>query len=223
MVGRLQPHVHVATIGEDLVFLDILGDAYFCLPGAAGFVTLGGDAQTFAGCEDWLFAQLLAADLAFDAPADSSAPPRLRPPDLPVADLRRLESAAIIDFASIRRMAPAAMALYRHGHGGSLSDLLAAAARSASLGARRAGATRDQMVALAQSCERLIPWVPFQGACLFRSFLTLSVLRRAGHAVSWIFGVQTWPFRAHCWLQAGDLVLNDAAERVSGYAPIFVA
>jgi hypothetical protein len=38
-----------------------------------------------------------------------------------------------------------------------------------------------------------------------------------------VFGVRTWPFHAHCWLQCDDVVLDDQADRVAAYAPILVA
>jgi hypothetical protein len=71
--------------------------------------------------------------------------------------------------------------------------------------------------------QTLWPWSPVQGACLFHALALRIFLRRAGGRCDWVFGVRTWPFSAHCWLQSGDLVLNDVAERVGAYRPIMVA
>jgi hypothetical protein len=68
--------------------------------------------------------------------------------------------------------------------------------------------------------RRLAPWLPLDGLCLYRSHLLRTYLVALGHSVDWMFGVRTWPFRAHCWLQAGDVALDDEAERVSAYHPI---
>ncbi len=38
----------------------------------------------------------------------------------------------------------------------------------------------------------------------------------------WVFGVKTEPFDAHCWVQHGEIVLNDAPDRVRQYSPILV-
>ena len=38
----------------------------------------------------------------------------------------------------------------------------------------------------------------------------------------WVFGVKTEPFDAHCWVQHGEVVLNDAPDRVRQYSPILV-
>jgi hypothetical protein len=37
---------------------------------------------------------------------------------------------------------------------------------------------------------------------------------------TWVFGVQTRPFAAHCWLQHENIVLNDTVEHVTRYTPI---
>jgi hypothetical protein len=56
--------------------------------------------------------------------------------------------------------------------------------------------------------------------CLFDSVSLLNFLARYGFFPSLVFGVIAEPFQAHCWLQDGDVVLNDAVERVTAYAPI---
>jgi hypothetical protein len=77
-----------------------------------------------------------------------------------------------------------------------------------------------RVAAVTAAFTRLMPWVPGQGACLHRAFLLLFMLRRAGADAVWVFGVRTWPFSAHCWVQVGDAVLDDDPERVSRYTPI---
>jgi len=58
--------------------------------------------------------------------------------------------------------------------------------------------------------------------CLYDSFALLEYLARHGIYADWVFGVQTRPFAAHCWVQYGDIVFNDTVEHVSGYTPIMV-
>jgi hypothetical protein len=58
--------------------------------------------------------------------------------------------------------------------------------------------------------------------CLYDSLALLEFLARYGIYPDWVFGVQTRPFAAHCWVQHGDLVFNDTVEHVSGYTPIMV-
>jgi transglutaminase-like putative cysteine protease len=58
--------------------------------------------------------------------------------------------------------------------------------------------------------------------CLYDSLALIEFLARNGIQADWVFGVQTRPFAAHCWVQHGDIVFNDTVEHVSGYTPIMV-
>jgi hypothetical protein len=58
--------------------------------------------------------------------------------------------------------------------------------------------------------------------CLFDSLTLLKFLAHYGIFADWVFGVQARPFAAHCWVQLGDVVLNDTVEHVSGYTPIML-
>jgi hypothetical protein len=63
-------------------------------------------------------------------------------------------------------------------------------------------------------------WYPRAYLCLFDSFALLEFLAWHDIYPRWTFGVTADPFQAHCWLQDGSIVLNDALNRVSGYTPI---
>lgn len=58
--------------------------------------------------------------------------------------------------------------------------------------------------------------------CLYDSLALLEFLARHGIYPDWVFGVQTRPFAAHCWVQHGEIVFNDTVEHVRGYTPIMV-
>jgi hypothetical protein len=78
----------------------------------------------------------------------------------------------------------------------------------------------------------LPPWLPYylharfyypaDLICLRDSFLTMNMLVRAGIAADWVFAVQADPFKAHCWVQVGDTVINDNVETVARFTPILV-
>jgi hypothetical protein len=76
---------------------------------------------------------------------------------------------------------------------------------------------------LAVQFERLRPLIPCAGSCLPSSMLLRAFLRRHGIGCRWIFGVQTFPFEAHCWVEYQGVVLNDTVEHVSWYTPIATA
>jgi hypothetical protein len=56
--------------------------------------------------------------------------------------------------------------------------------------------------------------------CLFDSLALIHFLAQYGLYPDWVFGVSADPFEAHCWVQAGQVVLNDTVERVSAFTPI---
>lgn len=56
--------------------------------------------------------------------------------------------------------------------------------------------------------------------CLPRSIALALCLAARGVRSQVIIGVKIAPFGAHCWVQAGDLVLNESVEEVLRYQPI---
>jgi hypothetical protein len=70
--------------------------------------------------------------------------------------------------------------------------------------------------------HRWVPYAPVSGKCLLRSFLLLSLLRSEGFDALWVFGVRLWPFTAHCWLQCGDVALDEQPDRIRSFTPIMV-
>jgi Transglutaminase-like superfamily len=73
---------------------------------------------------------------------------------------------------------------------------------------------------LAAIFDRLRPFYPQNYDCLPDSLRLIHFLARFGLFPDWVFGVIADPFEAHCWVQAGSLVLNDRLERVSAFTPI---
>jgi hypothetical protein len=59
-------------------------------------------------------------------------------------------------------------------------------------------------------------------ACLLDSLTLMHFLARYGVFPTWVFGVKTDPFYAHCWVQQGDLVFNDSPDFIKGFSPILV-
>jgi hypothetical protein len=61
-----------------------------------------------------------------------------------------------------------------------------------------------------------------KGACMFDSLCLTRFLEYYGISASIIIAVRTTPFEAHCWVQYGDLVLNDTMSNVQEFSPILV-
>jgi len=58
--------------------------------------------------------------------------------------------------------------------------------------------------------------------CLFNSMVLAEFLRAYRIYPHWVFGVHADPWAAHCWLQIGDVALNDRNEEAQGLAPIMM-
>ena len=213
---NLRPDVYAAQLDQDVVLLDVGCGQYFCLPDAApAFELLPGAPP-----------RILDPDLAEDAAhlglvGVGEALAIARPPtparDLPDAPSRRLGAH---DLAS--GLAAFGVLLGRY-HGRSFGKLLAYAVRERRADRPRRlapGLTDPNLTDQVQAFRQILPWAPFQGVCLYRSFFLLAFLRRRGLDATWMFGVRTWPFEAHCWLQVDDLVLDDNLDHVRPFTPI---
>ncbi len=207
----LAPGVHLAWVDEDIVVLDVKADAYILMVGAAALlhsVRQGGG----VAAEPTILNDLAVAGLtsATREPTRRALPLatkalRLAAPSSRVVQARAFFNALSGTFAFKRRSLPA---------------LLQAARRQNKKPGRRdlAAVLRE-----ATAFEIIRPWAPFEGDCLQRSWMLHRHLRQRGLDADWVFGVRTWPFFAHCWVQVGDAVVGDSLDRVSGFTPIMAA
>lgn len=212
---RLAPGIHAAMVEGDLVLLDVAADAYFCLPAAARDLALrGAELEVDASA---LAERLCAAGLALPLVAGLGA---TRPmPPAPTRTARRLIEAGE---ARPRASFHCALALAKAAVRALAGRRLAFEALLPPGAAFVEPSPSPDLLADLALYRGVTPWLPIDGACLFRSHMLRTYLVALGHRVSWVFGVRTWPFSAHCWLQAGDVVLDDEAERLAAYAPILV-
>ena len=80
----------------------------------------------------------------------------------------------------------------------------------------------DKGAALVKAFENAALVLSAVDRCLPRSVALARLLARSGYACQVIIGVKLRPFAAHCWVQAGDLVLNESAEEAARYTPILI-
>jgi len=92
--------------------------------------------------------------------------------------------------------------------------------------ARQLGSRKRSHILTAQQASNLFRYLlsltPFRPKCLFRSFALLHFLDRYGLGADWVFGVQLFPFRAHCWLSTGDLLLNELSHGIEDFRVIWI-
>lgn len=78
----------------------------------------------------------------------------------------------------------------------------------------------DVATRLTQRFQSLRLIYPRPYLCIYDSLALLEFFALHSLFPTWVFGVTVDPFRAHCWLQQGDVVIGDAIERVRSYRPI---
>jgi hypothetical protein len=78
----------------------------------------------------------------------------------------------------------------------------------------------QDIVGLMAAFKDLRPLYPRPYLCLFDSLALLEFLAGYHSFPRIVFGVVADPFHAHCWLQEGNMVLNDDLERIGHYKPI---
>ena len=68
--------------------------------------------------------------------------------------------------------------------------------------------------------QKLRQYYPRPYLCMFDSLALLHFLARYNVFPQWVYGVRLGPFSAHCWVQTGELVVNDVVDTVGAYTPI---
>lgn len=204
--GRLAADVRAVRIGDDLVLLDLSSDDYLLLDHCGPVQVRGSE---LVGPLDTLM-RLSAEELlqsGVEGPG-FPAPPSLPVITLPVAEARPTLKDVVVFMAiwlDAVRHRPTVQRLSRK-----VAD--------------RSG-DRTDFKAIGRRVEvfrRLLPWAPWTGACLLQAELLLRFLNAGGLDAEWVFGVRTWPFMAHCWLQVGDVCVSQSADTLAIYRPIMV-
>jgi hypothetical protein len=233
---RLADHVRACRVGDQLIFLDLLRSKYIAaggplisdlceavLAGAAASDTSLAPSNS-ARLEHWL-EHLREKRLLSDGPPQTPAR-RARPPveavrSLLVDDEIHDGPPAWLDLLRLWRSTQVASWWLRRR---SLSDI---ADQVVALRARHAARTQSispgAMSAAVAAYARLRPLaLTAHDRCLNDSLTLIHFLASRGLFPHWVIGVRVHPFAAHSWVQSGDVVVNDQAERVRHYKPILV-
>jgi hypothetical protein len=206
----LAPDTHMAVVDGDVVLLDARADRYACVAACdSAAIRTGYPARRW---EDSSLVRELAESGYLEPASDTPVIARQLPP-APEQDLHMLHG-------DLPLPAP--------------SDLVHAALSALSTAWRlrtqrpmhwlRSGADnevrKDACVAEARRFAEAHLYLPRLTRCLPHSLALLDFLKRRGCPAQLIFGVRTHPFEAHCWVQAGAVVLNDTLSHARWYAPI---
>jgi len=204
--ASLAEGIHAVRVGDDLILLDLAADDYLCLPECGEVDVLG---RTVSGPMDTLL-RLAAEELLHptktdevrgEAPALPSA--RLPPPPHSRPTLHDVLTFAAIWVRCVRRR-PTLLDLKQRHHG------------------RRGRRDPAALAARVEVFRQLLPFAPATGVCLLQAEMLLRFLNADDLDADWVFGVRTFPFLAHCWLQCGDQCVSEAPETLHVYRPIMV-
>ena len=210
---RLSKTVTACLASGRILFLDVGSDRYLALPMAhnerfLAWVQSPDDAPPQA-CVAILAELGISAGAAQGAPATCSvATPT--PVDSPYLARRRVGLGEVINVAR------SVISARRDVRARPFADVLA----------RRFPATARGLNLVPDLQSRLAifrsarPLVPIRRVCLHDCLALVDWLGPEARGVTLVLGVSAFPFAAHCWLQAGDLVADDHPESPSRYAPI---
>lgn len=232
-------HVRTCTVDEQIVLLDLKSNRYMGIGGSSQqrlMATINGnasdrDAGHQAESADTV-RPLVQQGLLVPATA-CSAPAVTLPPAARSLDVDEGVTSARTGAADIARFVCVAMAAkiclrWRSLHTiankvSARRERRSAAPPVASLQAP-VQAPSQALVSAIASYEKLRPLIfTARDQCLFDSLALIEWLAARGHYPHWVLGVKTHPFRAHAWVQQGDMVLNDHHEHVRRFQPILIA
>jgi len=204
------PRVFLARVDDDIVMLNVDADEYACLVGAGEWMVPADDG-TIQIPDDATADELVTAGVASYEPPPT--PRRAPPPARRI--LPRLNQTNLSEAVSVGLTLFSATLAFRRK---TLAQLVATSLPPIA----RNGVSDQELSRVLAAARVALPWIPMEGECLQRAYELRWLLARQGIRTEWIFGVRTWPFAAHCWLQTDDLVIADSLERVSRFTPIMV-
>jgi Transglutaminase-like superfamily len=232
----LSEHVHLCVTGDQVVLLDLATDQYVALDLALsrsisamvrGWPAVEQTGEPRRSSDGTATAQRMQARglLTTDPRHGKDAAPATIPlPSVSLFDVQDAEEPAIRS-NHVRAFAMSAVVAALKLRGLSIRRVVRAVTRRRE--ARMARAVPFDPKAVSKLVAVFFRLRPFfftgHNACLFESLALIDYLSRFGLFPHWTFGVQVAPFAAHCWVQQGDVVLNDSVENVRRYTPIMQA
>jgi len=207
--------------GQRAIFLDVRSSRYFALPDEANkaFIAIAsGETPSAPGARALAALKLSSVSSASTAPIDTRSVPRpqtqLQGDAGPVSSTLR-RRAIVAQLRSLVRLSCCSLDQILHRLGRRRALLLQ------SDRARSRGTDLALQVASAFLSTRHVR--PRSSHCLTSSLAFLDLALQLGLDAELVFGVQSAPFAAHCWVQRGTELLNDDLEYVSTFTPILAA
>ena len=226
-VFYLTRHTFCALVDAQVVFLDLRGDRYYCLPPAqteavrslleAGFcpdldpdelirTLIGAELITARPGEGKAFKPIPSAGLTVDLMGYAIG----RDPGARPGHAVRIFYAAALTALRLRWM-PLTSVVNR------VRNRKRRACHQSDESTSKPAPTRD----LVEVFKRLRPLMfTAKDQCLYDSLVLIEFLAAYDRFPTWVIGVKMGPFAAHSWVQDDTFVYNDAASNVARFTPI---
>jgi hypothetical protein len=236
----LSPHVHVCVSGKQVILLDLERDKYLALahphpigrwvrgwplPQAAPVAAVQDVAASQAPTpESGLLAKMISQGLLVTDPAvgKEAAPVKAEKPKVALVEYDLLVRPRTTARHLWNLCAAFAVARWSLEHRPIKRVVQAARLRKS----RASGTSIVDITAIRELVTAFVHLRPLfytsREGCLLDSVTLSHFLARYGVFPTWVFGVKTEPFYAHCWLQQGDYVFNDTPDFIKGFSPILV-
>jgi hypothetical protein len=237
----LASHVYPCVTEDHVVLLDLRRDKYLGIgpdqmqavaakvkgwplpPAAAAGGADGGAVRSSNARAEAVLAKMLAAGMLTTDPAVGKD---ARPLEMERADAALveddLEVQPVVTFRHIIRFLRASLVAALEMKWRPIERVIATA--NARKRRRHCAATAMDLELARRAVGAFIRLRPLlfgaQDACLFDSLALVRYLSYYHIFPNCVIGVQTGPFAAHCWVQEGAVVFNDAPEYVRRYTPI---
>lgn len=213
----LRPGLTFCRLEEDFIFLDREADRYFGVSGALACCLRTLLNRNDASPSVTEIELLRRANLIVDGAGIPVAACEHEAACASILDLDRPKSFKPLALAGIiLRLARTRRLLRKRG----LPQMLR------EIGARKTSGSEmielGSLRELAQLYDRSRLFYLAADHCLVRAITFYSHAASSGCRVRLVFGVQLHPFSAHCWVEHGDLILDDSAEHVGRFKPILV-
>jgi hypothetical protein len=219
---RLRNNLSSCDVDGHLIFLDVAQDRYFELTG-----DLAEAMRRFQTHEDVASTQvedLTASRILVEAPnlkARSAIADIRRPTSSAIEQPTKAEGQGVgmaIVFEVMAIVWSTRHQLKTRTLKTTLDETIAYRDRKIGVGATPAVA-EDKLLQATREFIRARRYVPIEPICLLDSLSLLRFLSRRKLLASIVFGVTPEPFTAHCWVQAGGMVLNETLFDSHTYTP----
>ena len=215
---RPPPHVTFCVADGTVVVLDLKADRYLALAGALGreFRAIV-DADRMQAPDEACIERLGGMGLIEpDREGRGLAPVSARQPDLAVIDQMHVSHVSLRLIASMTLSFVRAWLWLKRWPIEAIIEALRDRKRRLPVGRSDAA----ELASTVAACRHLVPATP---VCLIDSLALIDFLLRHGACAELVIGVRMAPFRAHCWVQVENRLLNDTLDHVRPFTPILVA